>query len=270
MRKILLNKIPDEMPGEMRRFVAASELYDSSSSAEASVYFIDKGSGYYLKRSGKGTLEREYRLTEYFHAKGLGAEVLGYLSADCDWLLTAAVSGEDCTCEKYLAQPKRLCDTLAAELRKLHETDFSGCPVPDRMAEYFAAAGNNYRAGKCDLSLFSGFSGLSGFSGDFIFRSAHEAYKIFTAGKAALQGRVLLHGDYCLPNIILNDWRLSGFIDVGSGGAGDRHIDLFWGVWTLILNLKTDRYCGRFLDAYGRDRADESLLRIIAAAETLA
>ena len=262
MKKILLSKIPDGMPCEIRRFAAAADIYDSSSSPEAAVYFIDKGSGYYLKRSGKGTLAKECKMTEYFHAKGFGAEVLSYVCAADDWLLTAAVSGKDCTCEKYLTEPKRLCDTIAAGLRNLHETDFDACPVPDRMAEYFAAAGENYRAGKFDPSLFSGFSG------DFCFRSAREAYEGFTVGKAALQSRVLLHGDYCLPNIILNDWKLSGFVDVGFGGVGDRHIDLFWGVWTLCFNLKTDRYCGRFLDAYGRDRADESLLRIIAAAET--
>ena len=258
MRKTLVNKIPDGMPLEIRRFAASADIYDSSSSPEATVYFIDKGNGYYVKRSGKGALATECKMTEYFHAKGLGTAVLSYVCAADDWLLTAAVPGDDCTCEKYLAQPKRLCDTIAAELRKLHETDPAGCPVPDRMAEYCATADRNYRAGKYDPSLLSG---------DFAFRSAHEAHNVFTAGKDALQSRVLLHGDYCLPNIILSDWKLSGFIDVDGGGVGDRHIDLFWGAWTLCRNLKTDRYCGRFLDAYGRDRADESILKIIAAAE---
>lgn len=268
MKKTLLNKLPDGMPREIRCFAAAADVYDSSCSLEANVYFIDRGSGYFLKHSGKGTLEKEYKMTEYFHAKGLGAAVLNYISDAEDWLLTAAVPGEDCTCEKYLSQPERLCDTTAAALRKLHETDFGDCPVPDRMAEYFAMVEGNYRAGKFDASLFSGDSGFPGVSGDFRFRSAREAYEVFTAGKAALQSRVLMHGDYCLPNIILNDWKLSGFIDVGCGGVGDRHIDLFWGVWTLCFNLKTDRYSGRFLDAYGRDKADESLLKIIASAET--
>jgi kanamycin kinase len=77
----------------------------------------------------------------------------------------------------------------------------------------------------------------------------------------------LLHGDYCLPNIILDDWKLSGFIDLDSGGAGDRHVDIFWGVWSLFFNLKTDKYRDRFLDAYGRSRVDEDMLRVVAAVE---
>ena len=82
-----------------------------------------------------------------------------------------------------------------------------------------------------------------------------------------LKSDVLLHGDYCLPNIMLNNWQFSGFIDVGNGGRGDRHIDLFWGIWSLNFNLKTDRYRNRFLDAYGRDKVDEARLHVVAAAE---
>ena len=78
---------------------------------------------------------------------------------------------------------------------------------------------------------------------------------------------VLTHGDYCLPNILLDDWRFAGFIDLDSGGVGDRHVDLFWGIWSLGFNLKTDRYRERFLDAYGRDKIEEERLRTVAAVE---
>ena len=79
---------------------------------------------------------------------------------------------------------------------------------------------------------------------------------------------MILHGDYCLPNVMLEDWRFSGFIDLDHGGIGDRHIDLYWGCWSLGFNLKTDRYRDRFLDAYGRDMVNEELLPVIGAFET--
>jgi kanamycin kinase len=78
---------------------------------------------------------------------------------------------------------------------------------------------------------------------------------------------VVIHGDYCLPNIILKDYKLQGFVDLGYGGVGDRHWDLFWGIWTLKYNLKTDKYKNIFLDAYGRNEIDSErmeLSRIIA------
>lgn len=258
MKKTLLYQVPGELPLEIRRFISGTKIYDSSCSPEAKVYFIDKGSGFYLKFSGKGMLEREYSMTTYFHSKGIGAEVLAYHSNGSDWLLTSAVEGHDCVHGAYLENPRRLCDTLAYELRRLHETDYTGCPVMDRTAEYLATVEKNYRTGNYDKSQFPDSFGYS---------SPEQAYAALTAGMGALQSRVLLHGDYCLPNIILNRWKFSGFIDVGNGGVGDRHIDLFWGTWTLWFNLKTNRYYERFLDAYGRDVADESIIPVVAAAE---
>ncbi len=258
MKKVRLCKFPDGIPQEVIRFLSDAEIYDSSCSTEAAVYFIDKSGGYYLKSSRKGALKNEAAMTGYFHSKGIGPEVLSYTSDDSDWLLTAALPGEDCTGEAYLSNPKRLCDTIADELRKLHETDYSGCPIPDRTSSYLSLAEYNYQTGNYDKSHFPD---------SFGYHSADEAYHVLHEGKNALQSKVLLHGDCCLPNIILDNWKLSGFIDVGNGGVGDRHIDLFWGIWSLWYNLKTDRYESRFLDAYGRDAVDTALLKVIAAAE---
>ncbi len=210
MKKILLNTIADRMPEDIQDFISGADIYDSSCSPEARVYFIGRGNGYYLKQSGRGMLDKERRMTEYFHSMGFGARVLYYASDDSDWLLTSAVMGEDCLHEKYLAEPRRLCGTLAQELRKLHETDYTDCPIPDKTAVYLAGAERNYRTGNYEEFHFPD---------SFGYRSAKEAYDALTAGKDALQSKVLLHGDYCLPNIILNDWKLSGFIDVGSGGV---------------------------------------------------
>lgn len=258
MKKTLITQIPEELPKEIKNFISGSPIYDSSSSPEARVYFADKDEGYYLKRASLGKLEKEAKMTQYFYSKGLGAEVLDYTAHDYDWLLTKAIKGKDCIDSEYLANPEHLCDTIAYELRKLHETDYADCPVMDRTSEYLTTAEQNYRTGNYDKLAFPD---------SFGYRSAEEAHQVLEAGKDALQDRVLLHGDYCLPNIILDNWKFSGFIDVDCSGVGDRHIDLFWGVWTLWFNLKTNKYRDRFLDVYGRDKVDESLLRVIAAAE---
>lgn len=257
MKRIKIDNIPNA-PQEFSRFLNGAEVFDSSCSPEARVYYIKTDGGLYLKTAAKGTLQREALMTDYFHKKGFGAEVLGYFCDENDWLLTTAVKGEDCVHEMYLSDPKRLCDTLAVALRELHETKHSDCPVKDRVTEYLALAEENFKTGNYDRSHFPD---------SFGYRSAEEAYKVLQEGKGALKNEVLIHGDYCLPNIMLDDWRLSGFIDVGNGGVGDRHIDLFWGTWTFWFNLHTNEYYDRFLDAYGRDKIDEDILKTVAAAE---
>ena len=94
-----------------------------------------------------------------------------------------------------------------------------------------------------------------------------EVWRFLQEEKHFLKNDTLLHGDYCLPNVMLDNWAFSGFIDLGNGGVGDRHVDLYWGAWTLNFNLGTDEFRGRFFDAYGRDKVDEDIVRIVASAE---
>lgn len=249
---------PAYFPNMFHPFLTDAKLYDSSCSSAARVYFLDKDTGFYLKTAPKGALEKEAALTAYFYNKDLGAEVLCYESLDADWLLTRRVSGEDCLDTMYLGDPVRLCDTTAQLLRMLHETDHSGCPVPNRTADYLATARYNYENGNYDTSLFPDNWG---------YASADEAWQVIQQTGHLLRSDTLLHGDFCLPNIILDNWNFSGFIDLDASGVGDRHIDLFWGIWSLEFNLKTDRYRDRFLDAYGRDKVCEELFRTVAACE---
>lgn len=246
------------IPSQFHPFFQGASVFDSSCSHAARVYFLDKGPGYYLKTASKGTLAKEAAMNAFFHSKGLGTQVLTYESLEKDWMLTLRVPGEDCIHPTYLADPIRLCDTTAQLLRMLHETDPAGCPVADRTADYLATARHNWENKAYDISLFPDNWG---------YASPEEAWAEIEKNGKYLQTDTLLHGDYCLPNIMLKDWEFSAFIDLDTGGVGDRHVDLFWGMWSLQFNLKTDRYRERFLDAYGREKICPDLLRTIAAIE---
>jgi kanamycin kinase len=203
-------------------------------------------------------LKQEADMDAYFASLGLGPEVLAYHTGEKDWLLTRAVKGEDCIHPDYLADPNRLAETMAQMLWDLHHRDHSSCPIRDHTARCLSRARENYGAGRYDTSLFPDNWG---------YVSAEEAWAVVEANGKHLKNDTLLHGDFCLPNIMLDAWKPSGFIDVGGGGVGDRHVDLFWGAWTLNFNLKTDKYSIRFLDAYGRENFRPELLRTIAAVE---
>ncbi|MBQ8638977.1 MAG: aminoglycoside 3'-phosphotransferase [Lachnospiraceae bacterium] len=93
-----------------------------------------------------------------------------------------------------------------------------------------------------------------------------ETYAELVSEKKMKQD-TLIHGDFCLPNVMLDDWKFSGFIDTGLAGVGDRHIDLYWVLWSLQYNLKTDRYTDYFIDLYGRDQVDREILKKVAERE---
>lgn len=268
MQRTPIESIP-KPPAQLRQYTAGRRLYDSSSSPEARAYALSSGSrenarpDLFLKTAAAGTLAHEARMDDTFHMLGLGPEVVEYLlgsESQADWLLTRAFRGEDCTAERHLANPQRLCDTLATLLRQLHELprtkheQVAALAIPDVLADYLANAEHGMHTGRFDAQ--------------FCRLSQSDARRVIAEGAGTLHSDALIHGDYCLPNIMLDDWRLSGFIDLDHAGFSDRHIDIFWGIWTLQFNLHTDAYRNRFLDVYGRDRVDQGKLELIGAIES--
>ena len=245
------------VPSVFHHMVRGARVFDCSSSPEAKVYYLQKGGGYYLKIAPQGTLKKEADMTTFFYEHQLGPEVFFYLCHDKDWLLTRAAQGETCLEKRYLQDPKRLCDVTATLLRRLHELNTEECPIQNRTADYLATLDQNLHTVSDFHETLPPFLGVT----------RENAREIALAGKDSLKQDTLIHGDYCLPNILLDRWHFSAFIDGGNGGVGDRHIDLFWGIWSLGFNTKTWDYTDRFLDVYGRDAVDADLLRIVAACE---
>ena len=190
----------------------------------------------YLKSAPEGELVRSARAQKYFHAKGLSSEPLAFeQDAARDWLLVRAVPGAYACDKTLMSDPVRLARALGETVRMLHETNARGCPLTD--ANTRALAAYEQEAG-------------SPFGGDI----------------SLLQSDVLIHGDMCLPNIFYDEeYRFTGFIDLGDSGLGDRHFDLYWAMWSLSYNLKTDLYHEEFLNAYGRDAFDSARFDLCAA-----
>lgn len=250
----------NNVPSVFHHMVRGAKVFDCSSSPEAKVYYLQKGGGYYLKIAPQGSLKVEADMTTFFYEHQLGPEVFFYLCHDKDWLLTRAAQGQTCIEQRYLDNPQRLCEVTATLLRRLHELNTDECPIQNRTAAYLENLDTNLHTVSDFHETLPPFLGIT----------QENARDIALNGKDFLKHDTLIHGDYCLPNILLDRWHFDAFIDVGGGGVGDRHIDLFWGLWSLGYNFKTWDYTNRFLDAYGREDVDEELLRVTAACECFA
>ena len=75
-------------------------------------------------------------------------------------------------------------------------------------------------------------------------------------------GNVLIHGDYALPNVLVEDGSFSAVVDVGRAGLGNPEDDLAAGVWSLQYNFGKG-FARAFLDAYGwPPMTDESIEKL--------
>lgn len=249
MKKIFINPCTEMFPAVLKPYLAQAKLYDSSCSEAARTIYIEGDVRAYLKIDAQGKLLREKEMTCFMHRHGLAPQILEYLSSDGkDYLLTAALYGEDGISDKLLAFPLRLAAVMGEYLRLIHALPVEGCPYPNRTAEMISESEANILRGYADTEIITKEIPLA----------ATRLAQLKTKGV----DDVVIHGDYCLPNIIMQDFKLQGFVDLGTGGVGDRHYDLFWGIWTLNYNLKTDKYRDVFLDAYGRQEFDAERLEL--------
>ena len=155
----------------------------------------------------------------------------------------------------YLDNPVLLTDRLAEAMKRLHEIEPLGVPVSVAISEYEKIA-DTCEEREYDEAFLSSVFPIS---------SVDEAIELVREYRDKFSTDTLIHGDFCLPNVMLDKGKFAGFIDLGYAGAGDRHIDVFWAVWTLAYNLGTNDYADRFLDAYGREVLSIEKLRAVAA-----
>ncbi|GAA3333918.1 hypothetical protein GCM10020331_099850 [Ectobacillus funiculus] len=69
---------------------------------------------------------------------------------------------------------------------------------------------------------------------------------------------VFTHGDYCLPNIIINEGKVSGFYRLGGrAGISDRYQDLALVIRSIAYNFWRESHSPFFLKTYGVTGLDE-------------
>lgn len=254
MQKRSIHISPETFPGALQYLFQGAKVYDSSCSSNATVYYAD--SGYYIKADAPEELKREAELTRLFYQQGLGPEPIAYLTADRDYLVTREVMGQDLT--HMCHQPEALCAVLAKALHLLHSRPIAGLPLSIRQERYWGSAKGEIHGG-----FYDPVSGMPRYP----IHSQEQAWSIMQEKGHLLKADTLIHGDACLPNFIACKGQFAAFVDLAMAGAGDRHIDLYWALWSLQYNLKTDKYADLFLDLYGRDRFSEDALQAVAAFE---
>lgn len=136
------------------------------------------------------------------------------------WTVMTRISGEMSCAEAYRADPHRLVRVLAETMKTLWAVDVSGCPVDQTPKGKLTRAKAIVEAGQVNMDLVEPETfGENGFSSPADLLQWLEE-------NAPVCKPVLTHGDFCLPNLFLENWDFSGFLDLGRSGIGDRWTDI--------------------------------------------
>ena len=137
---------------------------------------------------------------------------------------------------------------FAFGLREIHSMSMDSCPLDWRMERYFSWAEGLIEAGALDSQISTG-------------KTRTFLRDELCSMKSGLPGEdlVFTHGDYCLPNILIHDGRLSGIIDWGYAGVGDRYRDFVAAYYTIRRNLGAE-WVPVFFEEYGLQGLDRDKL----------
>ena len=137
---------------------------------------------------------------------------------------------------------------FAFGLRQIHSISMDSCPLDWRMERYFSWWEGLIEMGAIHSQIPTG-------------KTRTFLRDELCSMKSGLpeEDLVFTHGDYCLPNILIHDGRLSGIIDWGYAGVGDRYRDFVAAYYTIRRNLGAE-WVPVFFKEYGLQELDRDKL----------
>ena len=205
---------------------------------------------YYLKtaeRSPGKELLAEKKVLEWLHGKPFAPEVVLWgEDKAADYLLLTAIPGTDAASLTDGTPGAELIKLLAQGLRFIHQIPAGTCPFNRSLAMDIETARFNVYHNLVDEDDFH--EPRRG-------RSARELYHELLLQRPQKEDLVITHGDYCLPNVIIDNGAVSGFVDWGRAGVSDRYKDLAVAIRSIKRNLGPGLERA-FLEAYGVSNPD--------------
>lgn len=204
----------------------------------------------YLKvidKTSQQSLKPEYVRLKWLQGKLPIPKILEYLTEeDTEFLWISEVPGIYAAERSWIDKMPLMVRLLAKGLNGIHSIGVEDCPFDKKVSLRLRDAEQNMMSGLVDEDDFD------------VKRRGKKSVDLFRELNSSIpchEDLVFTHGDYCLPNIIIDGSHLGGFIDWGNAGVADRYQDIALAVRSLTSNFGGE-WGELFLREYGLERPD--------------
>ena len=180
--------------------------------------------------------ENEIEMLEWLDGKLPVPSCLFHQVVDgVDYLLMTRVQGEMACDPGIMSDPESLTAVLASCLQQVWSVDIEKCPAVWNLDRKLSNAYQAIQNGEVDVENAEPETfGKDG------FKNPADLHNWLVLNKPD-EDLVLSHGDFCLPNVFLNNGKLAGLIDLGRTGVADRWQDI-----ALCYRSLKHNYCGKY------------------------
>ena len=212
-------------------------------------------SNYYLKINTSSTefsLDDEYQRLIWLDGKLSVPKVLTYFKEqNTEYLLLSEIKGKPSFEIETESDQLNVVKLLAKGLKNIHTLNITNCPFDQTLKKQVHMVRERIDNNQIDYDDLDEENKS---------KSIEELYKELESKMNFEEDLVFTHGDYCLPNIILQDNEISGFVDLGRAGISDRYQDLALCARSLIYNFSNSNLIPIFFEEYGIKTIDEDKL----------
>lgn len=172
------------------------------------------------------------------------------LAAARQYLLLTALPGLPSFDDYFQDRRAHVIAQVAAGLRQIHATPLDDCPFDSQVAALIKRA---------RVRVFEGRVDADRFAAPYQGRPPHSLLDEVIATRPAEEDFVFAHGDYCLPNVLIDPEHaaLTGFVDWGDAGIADRYLDLALCARSITYNFGA-AWVAPFWAAYGVGEIDHA------------
>jgi len=197
-------------------------------------------------------LEKEKIILEWVSQKLEVPEVIYFgKENDTAFLLISEIEGKVSHLTESDKEKRRNVKILAEGLKKIHSIPTATCPINNTPDKLLQLAKERIEKGDIDATQFDK---------RWSDKSPEELFEEVVKIKPSEYDLVFSHGDYCLPNILVEENALSGFVDWSWGGINDRYFDFAAVMWSIGYNYG-EEWVNYFLEDYGIENIDLNRLK---------
>ncbi|MDN4607685.1 APH(3') family aminoglycoside O-phosphotransferase [Sporosarcina highlanderae] len=243
-----------EIPSSLAKLTNGFDWEQITIGHSEAMTFLLKGSlaNQFLKVQPVHSVERlfdEKEKLDWLEGKLPVPRVLYYEKDEAnEYLLMSELKGVIASDQSHRGNLSAMLESLGAGLKTIHSVRIDSCPFNQSLEVKIEEAKNRVGQGLVDEDDFDEVRRG---------RKAIELFEELVLKRPLDEELVFTHGDYCLPNVIIEKQKVSGFIDWGRAGIADKYQDLALAIRSITSNFGKE-YVPFFLTGYGMTDLDET------------